>query len=71
MYFVTLGEWRPAFRKSRREQVIISWLCISHTRLTLSFILMQDQQSWCLICQTPCTVKHVLIECRAFALIKK
>ena len=33
----TLGEWRPAFRKSRMEQIIISRLRIDHTRLTLSF----------------------------------
>ena len=32
----TLGEWRPASRKSRRE-VVISRLRIGHTRLTLSF----------------------------------
>ena len=40
----TLGEWRPAFRKSRREQVIISWLRIGHIRLTQSFILKQEPQ---------------------------
>ena len=40
----TLGEWRPAFKKSRREQVIISRLHIGHTRLTRFFILKQDQQ---------------------------
>ena len=56
----TLGEWRPAFRKSRREQVVISRLCIGHTRLTHA-----------LTCQTTCTVKHILIECRAFAVIRK
>ena len=34
----TLGEWWPAFRKSRREQVIISRLRIGYTRLiTLSY----------------------------------
>ena len=37
----TLGEWRPASRKSRREQVVISRLRIGHTRLTHSFILKQ------------------------------
>ena len=65
---LTLGEWRPAFRKSKREQVI-SWLCIGHTRLTHSFILKQEQQPQCLTCQTPCTIRH-LRECTAFALIR-
>ena len=66
-----LGEWRRAFRKSRREQVIISRLRIGYTRLTHSFMLKQEQQPQCLICQPPCIVKHILIESRAFALIWK
>ena len=67
----TLGEWRPATRKSRREQVVISRLRIGHTRLTHSFILKQEPQPQCLTCQTTCTVKHILIECRTFAVIRK
>ena len=65
----TLGEWGPSFRKSRQEQVIISRLHIGHTRLTHSFI--QEQQPQCLTCQTPCTVKHIFIECWVFTLIRK
>ena len=67
----TLGEWRPASRKSRREQVVISRLRIGHTRLTHSFILKQALQPQCLTCQTTCTVQHILIEYRAFAVIRK
>ena len=67
----TLGELRPASRKSRREQVVISRLRIGHTRLTHSFILKQEPQPQCLTCQTTCTVKHILIECRTFAVIRK
>ena len=67
----TLGEWRPAFRGSRREQVVISRLLMGHTRLTHAFILKQEPQPQCLTCQTTCTVKHILIECRAFAVIRK
>ena len=66
----TLGEWRLASRKSKREQVI-SWLRIGHTRLTHSFILKREPQPQCLTCQTTCTVKHILIECRTFAVIRK
>ena len=67
----SLGEWRPAFRISRREQVTISRYHIVDTRLTHYFILEQEQQTQCLKCQTPYTVKHTLVECRAFALIRK
>ena len=61
-----LGEWRPAFRKSRKEQVIITRLRIGHSRLSHSFILKQEQQPQCSTCQTPCTIKHVLLECKVF-----
>ena len=53
-----LGEWRPAFRKSRCR--------IGHSRLTHSFILKQEQQPQCSTCQTPCTIKHVLLGCKVF-----
>ena len=61
-----LGEWYPTFRKSRKEQVTIMRLHIGHSRLTHSFILEQEQQPQCLTCQMPCTIKHVLLECKAF-----
>ena len=67
----TLGEWSPALKKSRREQVVISQLCIGHTRLTHSFKLKQESQTQCLTCQTTCSVKHILIACRPFAVIRK
>ena len=67
----TLGEWRPASRKSRRKQVVISRLRIGHTRLTHSFILKQEPQPQCSTCQTTCTVKNILIEGRTFAVIRK
>ena len=66
-----LGEWKPASRKSRREQVVISRLRIGHTRLTHTFILKQEPQLQCLTCQTTCTVKHILKESRTFAVIRK
>ena len=51
--------------------VVISRLRIGHKRLTHSFILKQEPQPHCLTCQTTCTVKHILIECRTFAVIRK
>ena len=66
----TLGGWRPTLRKSRKEQVIVSRLCIGHTKLTHSYILKQEQQPQCETCQTPLTVKHLFMECRFFARIR-
>ena len=53
------------------QEVVISRFCIGHTRLTHSFILQQELQPQCLTCQITCMVKHILIECRAFAVIRK
>ena len=65
-----MGGWRPTLRKSRKEQVIMSRLCIGHTKLTHSYILKQEQQPQCETCRTPLTVKHLFIECRVFAHIR-
>ena len=43
----TLEVWKPAFRKSRREQVIISWLHIDNRSLTHSFILKHIKHGGC------------------------
>ena len=56
-----LGEWCPAFRKSRKKRVTTR-LRIGHSRLTHSFILKQEQQPQC----STCTIKHVLLECKVF-----
>ena len=57
--------------EEENKPVVISRLRIGYTRLTHTFILKQEPQPQCLTCQTTCTVKHILIECRAFAVIKK
>ena len=63
----TLGDWRPALRKSRKRQVTISQLHICH-KTSWSFLLKQKPQGT--TCQTHCTVKHFLIECKAFTHIR-
>ena len=37
-----------------------SRLCISHTRITYSYLLEAKQQPMCHACQTKYTVKHIL-----------
>ena len=36
-----------------------------------SFILKQEQRPQCTVCQTPLTIKHLLIECSSSLLIKR
>ena len=40
---------------------------IGHTKLTHSFILKQEQPQYYLTCQTPYTIKHLLMECGVLA----
>ena len=68
----TLKEWKSYFRKSLKELVTISWLCIDHTKLTSFFILKQKKKnnhSVVKAYQTSNAVKHFLIECGDLALI--
>ena len=58
----SLGEWRPAFRKSRKK---------SHYISIADWPYKQGQPSQCLICQTPYTIKHVLVECGALAITRE
>ena len=63
--------WENGDQLSGNQEENKNRLRIGHTRLTHSFILKQEEQPQCLTCQTTCTIKHVLIECRAFVLIRK
>lgn len=60
-----VNEYTPTLTKSRKEQVVLSRLRIGHTNLTHSFILKKELQPKCNTCQTPLTVIHILIECKA------
>ena len=67
----TLGEWKQGYRKNWKEGVILSRLCIGHTRTTHSYLLEAKQQLMCHACQTKYTVKHILIECTDLAHIRE
>ena len=65
-----LKEWQPGYRKSRKEEVILSRLRIGHTRLTHSFILKKEDPPECIPCQERYTVKHFMIECVDLAITR-
>ena len=58
-----IGEWKEGYRKSRGEEIILSYLRIGHTDITHSYLLKQEQPPWCVGCHTPYSVKHLLIDC--------
>ena len=47
----TLGDWLPGFRKSRREEVVLSQLRIGHTYFSNSYILRWEDPPECIACQ--------------------
>ena len=57
-----LGEWKQSFRKSRKEEVVLSRLRRGHTRITHSYLL-KEEQPICHACQIAYTIKHILIKC--------
>ena len=59
----TLGEWPPGFRRSRKEEVVLSRLIIGHTYFSHSYILRREDPPECTACQEIYSVRHVLLDC--------
>ena len=66
----TLGHWPPGFRKSRKEEVVLSRLRIGHTSFSHSVILRQEDPRECTACQEIYSGRHVLIDYIDLGLIK-
>ena len=58
-----IREWNKGYRKSSREEIILSHLYIRHIDITHSYLLKQEQPPWCVGCHTSYSVKHLLIDC--------
>ena len=66
----TLGEWPPGFRRSRKEEVVLSRLRIGHFYFPHSYILRREDPPECTACQEIYSVRHVLIDCIDLGLIR-
>ena len=51
------------YSDNRKEDIILTRLRIGHSRLTHKHYLANEDPPECIPCNTPLTVKHVLIEC--------
>ena len=51
------------FRLGRRDGWKITRLRIGHTRFTHEHLLLGEEGPWCVACDEPVTVKHVLLTC--------
>ena len=66
-----LGEWPPAYRNVRRDEVVLGRCRIGHTFYTNSYLLKAEQRPDCIGCQCPLTVRHILIDCTDFSHIRQ
>ena len=60
-----LSEWRPSYRIDRKEEVVLTRLRIGHYA-THSYLLKGEEQPMCIPCDTPFTIKHILLYCVDF-----
>ena len=51
------------FGLNHRDMCKVTRLRIGHTRLTHSYLLANEDRPWCIECDEPITVKHILLEC--------
>ena len=66
-----LGEWTPAYRDVRRDEVVLCRCRIGHTLYTDLYLLKGEPRPECVACQCPLTVRHILIDCVDFAHIRQ
>ena len=64
-----IGEYQLVVQNIRKEAVF-SLLRLGHTRVTHSFLLLDEEQPQCGGCDAPFTVRHFLLECGDFAQVR-
>ena len=50
----------------KKKEVVLTWLRIGHFYATHSYLLKGEEQRKCIPCDTPFTIKHVLLYCVDF-----
>ena len=63
-----IGEVPQCYRSDRREEVVLARARMGHTHFTHGFLLRGEPVPECIACQSPLTVKHILIDCVDFSL---
>ena len=66
----TIGEYQSVVRNIRKEEVLFVRICLGHTRVTHSYLLLGEEQPQCVGCDAPFTVRHFLLECGDFAQLR-
>ena len=50
-------------KMSRKEEVTLSRLRIGNSHITHSYLLKKEEAPYCIPCQKPYAIKHILTEC--------
>jgi ribonuclease HI len=67
----TLGRTCTPSMLTRRDEVVLCRARIGHTHLTHSYLLKGEDQPECIPCQCALTIKHILIDCVDFSVIRQ
>lgn len=59
--------WLTSTAQCRREEVLVCRLRLGHTRITHGYILEKASPPTCVSCNTPLSVKHILVDCPSFS----
>ena len=65
----TIGKF-PLPVLPREDEVAICRIRLGHTKLTHSYLLERDQAPFCVGCDEPLTIEHILIDCIEFSHIR-
>ena len=49
--------------RNRREETVLTRLHIGHSKITHSFIFEGTDAPWCHACDSPMTIRHILLDC--------
>ena len=63
----TIGEHQSVVPNIIKEEVVLARLCLGHTRITHSYLLLGEEQPQCVGYDAPFTVRHFLLDCGNFA----
>ena len=64
------GGYQSVVRNIRKEEVVLARLRLNHSRVTHSYLLQGEEQTKCIGCDGPFTVRHFLLECGDFSQVR-
>ena len=66
-----IGLWKSSLQLSRKDEVLLTWCRIGHSRVTHSLLLNNEPVPERVFCACPLTIRHVLLECADLILMRQ